>query len=58
MATSCLWKQKKHRAAIASTPTADPTPTPALVLVERLDFEARLVVGGELVASELVTVAD
>lgn len=58
MATSCLWKQKKPREAIASTLTADTTPTPALVLVERLDFEARLVVGGEPVPGELLAVAD
>lgn len=54
----CLWNKKKHSAAIANTPIADPTPTPALVPAERRGFEPRLVPVVELLADELFAVAD
>ena len=60
---ACLRKEKKHRAATASTPIADPTPIPALVPAERAHFEPieLLVddfVAGELFVDDLGAVAD
>lgn len=58
LARVCLWKQKNNTTATVNTPIADPTPTPALVPAERPDFEPWLLFEGELVADELVAVAD
>ncbi len=49
-----LRKKTNNITAIANTPTAAPTPTPALAPAERPDFEPVLLIVGELLAVEIV----
>ena len=58
LAILCLWNKKKHSAAIPNTPTADPTPTPALVPAEKPGFEPRLVSVVGFLADEFAADAD